>query len=72
MVPNPYNPTQKIPESATLTLATKDEKRTFSVSSRLALQFLYNGIEVGDVVVIDKETGRISKIGKSEKAKKKI
>jgi len=41
------------------------------VSSRLALQFLYNGIEVGDVVVIDKETGRISKIGKSEKAKKK-
>ncbi|HDD36595.1 MAG: RuvB-like helicase [Archaeoglobaceae archaeon] len=71
MVPNPYNPTQKIPESATLTLATKDEKRTFSVSSRLALQFLYNGIEVGDVVVIDKETGRISKIGKSEKAKKK-
>ena len=71
MVPNPYNPTQKIPESATLTLATKDEKRTFSMSSRLALQFLYNGIEVGDVVVIDKETGRISKIGKSEKAKKK-
>jgi TBP-interacting protein len=71
MVPNPYNPTQKIPESATLTLATKDEKRTFSVGGRLALQFISQGIEVGDVIVIDKETGRIGKLGKSEKAKKK-
>ena len=71
MVPNPYNPTQKIPESATLTLATKDEKRTFSVSGRLALQFLYQGIEIGDVIMIDKETGRISKLGRSEKASKK-
>ena len=71
MVPNPYNPTQKIPESATLTLATKDEKRTFSVGGRLAMQFLTQGIEVGDVIVIDKETGRIGKLGRSEKAKKK-
>ncbi len=71
MVPNPYNPTQKIPESATLTLATKDEKKTFSVSGRLALQFMYQGIEVGDVIVIDKETGRISRLGKSKKAEKK-
>jgi TBP-interacting protein len=71
MVPNPYNPTQKIPESATLTLATKDEKRTFSVGGRLATQFLYQGIEVGDVIIIDKETGRIGKVGKSSKAKKK-
>ncbi|MCS7130628.1 MAG: RuvB-like domain-containing protein, partial [Archaeoglobaceae archaeon] len=39
MVPNPYNPTQKIPESASLTLATTDEKRSFSVGSRIALQF---------------------------------
>lgn len=71
MVPNPYNPTQKIPESATLTLATKDDKRTFSMSGRLALQFMYQGIEVGDVIVIDKETGRIAKVGRSEKASKK-
>jgi TBP-interacting protein len=71
MVPNPYNPTQKIPESATLTLATKDEKRTFSVGGRLAMQFLSQGIEVGDVIVIDKERGRIGKLGRSEKAKKK-
>ncbi|WP_457548964.1 RuvB-like helicase [Archaeoglobus sp.] len=70
MVPNPYNPTQKIPESATLTLATKDERKTFTVSGRLALQFLYQGIEVGDVIMIDKETGRIVKIGRSERAKK--
>ncbi len=71
MVPNPYNPTQKIPESATLTLATKDEKRTFTISGRLAMSFLYQGIEVGDVIVIDKETGRVARIGKSERAEKK-
>uniref|UniRef100_A0A7J2TIX0 DNA helicase n=1 Tax=Archaeoglobus fulgidus TaxID=2234 RepID=A0A7J2TIX0_ARCFL len=71
MVPNPYNPTQKIPESATLTLATKDEKRSFSVGTRVAMNFLYQGIEVGDVIIIDKETGRVSKLGKSERAKKK-
>ncbi|HIP62921.1 MAG TPA: TATA box-binding protein, partial [Archaeoglobus profundus] len=67
----PYNPTQKIPESATLTLATTDEQKTFSVSGRLALQSLYQGIEVGDVIMIDKETGRIVKLGKSKRAKKK-
>ncbi len=71
MVPNPYNPTQKIPESATLTLATKDERKTFSISGRLAMTFLYQGIEVGDVIVIDKETGRVSKLGKTEKASRK-
>mgnify|MGYP001772543321 CR=1 FL=1 len=71
MVPNPYNPTQKIPESATLTLATKDEKRSFSVGSRVAMYFLSQNVEIGDVVIIDKETGRVSKLGKSERAKKK-
>ncbi|MDW7989922.1 MAG: RuvB-like helicase [Archaeoglobaceae archaeon] len=70
MIPNPYNPTQKIPESATLTLATKDEKRSFSVGGRVALHFLTQGVEIGDVILVDKETGRISKLGKSEKAKK--
>ncbi len=71
MVANPYNPTQRIPESATITLATKDERKTFSVGSRLAMQFMYQGIEGGDVIIIDKETGRISRVGKSERAKKK-
>lgn len=71
MVPNPYNPTQKIPDSATLTLATKDEKRSFSVGGRVALQFISQGIEIGDVIMVDKESGRVSKLGKSEKAKKK-
>jgi len=72
MVPNPYNPTQKIPESASLTLSTKDERRTFSVSGRLALQFLQQGIEVGDVIMIDKESGRVAVLGKSESASKKF
>jgi len=70
MVPNPYNPTQKIPESATITLATKKEKKTFSVGSRISLQFLYNGINKGDVIIIDKETGRIHKVGRTRESKK--
>ncbi len=72
MIPNPYNPTQKIPESATLTLATKDEKRSFSVGSRVAMYFLSQNVEIGDVIIVDKETGRVSKLGKSEKARKKF
>ncbi|MCQ4153781.1 MAG: RuvB-like helicase [Archaeoglobales archaeon] len=71
MIPNPYNPTQKIPESANLTLATTEERRSFSVGGRIALQFLSQGIEIGDVIIVDKETGRVSRIGRSEKAKKK-
>ncbi len=71
MVPNPYNPTQKIPESANLTLSTKDEKKTFSVGTRIALQFFQYGIQVGDVIMIDKATGKISYLGKSEKSAKK-
>ncbi len=71
MVPNPYNPTQKIPESANLTLATTDERRSFSVGGRIALQFLSQGIETGDVIIVDKETGRVSRVGRSERAKKK-
>ncbi|MEM3927467.1 MAG: RuvB-like helicase [Archaeoglobaceae archaeon] len=72
MVPNPYNPTQKIPESATLTLATKDEKRSFSVGSRVAMYFLSQNVEIGDVIVVDKESGRVSKLGKSERVKKRF
>ena len=72
MVPNPYNPTQKIPESATLTLETKDDKRTFSISGRLAIRFMQEGVEAGDVIIIDKESGRISRIGRSRRAKKKF
>ena len=70
MVPNPYNPTQKIPESATITLATKKERRRFSVGSRIALQFMYAGIAKGDVIIIDKETGRVTKVGKTSSGKR--
>ncbi len=70
MVPNPYNPTQKIPESATITLATKKERKRFSVGSRIAMQFMYAGITKGDVIVIDKETGRVTKIGRSSSGKR--
>ncbi|WP_457591749.1 RuvB-like helicase [Geoglobus sp.] len=70
MVPNPYNPTQKIPESATITLATKSDRRRFSVGSRIAMQFMYAGVTKGDVIVIDKETGRVTRLGRSEKSKR--
>ncbi len=70
MVPNPYNPTQKIPESARITLATKKEKRSFSVGNRIAMQFMYSGISEGDVIIIDKETGRVTKAGRTGSEKR--
>jgi len=65
MVPHPYNPMQKIPESATITFETEDDKRSFTVSSQVAVQLQQQGITLGDVIMIDKESARISKLGRS-------
>jgi len=65
MVPHPYNPMQKIPESATIALETEDDKRSFTISSQVAAQLQQQGIALGDVIMIDKESARISKLGRS-------
>lgn len=65
---HPYNPYQEVPESARITLATTSESRSFTVSGSLASNMLSQGIRVGDVIQIDAETGRVTRIGRSESA----
>ncbi|WP_457751961.1 RuvB-like domain-containing protein [Thermococcus sp.] len=60
---HPFNPYVEIPESVTITLRTKDNEKTIRAGREIAYQVLDMGIEEGDVIQIDAETGRISKIG---------
>ncbi|AHF80067.1 RuvB-like helicase [Thermococcus paralvinellae] len=60
---HPFNPYIEIPESIVLTLRTKDDEKTIRAGREIAYQLLELGIEEGDVIQIDAETGRISKIG---------
>ncbi len=70
MVPHPYNPSMKVPDSATLTLATTEEKKSFTVSGRVAMQFMQDGISVGDVIMIDRESARVARLGRSGRGEK--
>ena len=63
---SPYNPYQKVPRAARITLKTTKEERTFRVGTEIAEQLLMRGVEIGDVIWIDAETGRVTKIGKVE------
>lgn len=65
---HPYNPYQQIPESARLTLETTDDRRTFNVGSSITMSMINQGITMGDVIQIDAETGRVIRVGRSEKA----
>jgi len=64
-VPHPYNPYQKVPKSATITLKTKDEEKKFKVDSAFAQSFIQNEVGIHDVVAIDSESARVSVLGKS-------
>ena len=68
MAPHPYNPYQQVPESIKITIATRDEERTFSAGTEIALAFLQQGIREGDIIMIDKETGKVTKLGRSKEA----
>jgi TBP-interacting protein len=66
--PHPYNPYQQIPIGAKIKIATKDESKTLKVDQSFAIQIYQQGIEIGDVVQIDPEIGKIVKLGKSEES----
>jgi len=68
MAPHPYNPYQQVPQEIKITLVTKDEERTFTAGSSVAMAFLQQGITEGDVIMIDRETARVVKIGRSKEA----
>lgn len=63
MVPHPYNPYQKIPESVRLTLKTTEEERTIEAGGDVANQLLSTGISEGYVIQIDAESGKVSPLG---------
>ena len=60
---HPYNPYQKVPASATITLKTKKEKKKLRMDQSFAYQLLQQGIEEGDIIQIDADSGRVVKIG---------
>ena len=69
-VQHPYNPYQKIPASATVTLKTKKEKKKLRMDQSFAMQILQQGIEEGDIIQIDADSGRVVKVGISKDAVK--
>ncbi|HDJ96621.1 MAG TPA: hypothetical protein ENG45_00935, partial [Candidatus Aenigmarchaeota archaeon] len=68
---HPYNPYVQIPASAVITLATKAESTKLSMDQSFEMQLVQQGVELGDIIQIDVDGGRIVKLGKSEKAVKK-
>jgi len=68
---HPYNPYQEVPDSVTITLTTTDESKTFRAGAKIANYILQQGITIGDVIQIDAESGRVIKIGRSERASEK-
>jgi len=69
-VQHPYNPYQKIPASATITLCTKDERKKLKMDQSFAMQMVQHGIEVGDIIQIDVDSGRVVKVGISKDSAK--
>jgi TBP-interacting protein len=69
--PHPYNPYTKVPVGGTIKLATKDASQKLSMDQSFAVSLLRQGVETGDVVQIDVDTGRVVKVGKSREAAEK-
>ncbi|MEM2211898.1 MAG: RuvB-like helicase [Candidatus Nezhaarchaeales archaeon] len=65
---HPYNPYQQIPIGARIKLKTRDEERSFNVDETIVQELLARNTAVGDVIWIDAETGRVSKLGRCQEA----
>ncbi|MDW7985671.1 MAG: RuvB-like helicase [Nitrososphaerota archaeon] len=68
---HPYNPYQEIPDHVVIGLATKDDKRVFRAGQSIAIHLIQQGITLGDIIMIDAETGKVTKLGRSEEAAEK-
>ena len=64
-VRHPFNPYAWIPKEAKITLSTKDDEMTLTVSEDITIQLLQQGVRRGDVIWIDAETGKVYKVGKA-------
>jgi TBP-interacting protein len=63
---HPYNPYQQVPVGARIKLRTKIEEKTFNVDETVAMELIAKGVQVGDVIWIDAETGRVTRLGRCE------
>ncbi len=70
MAKHPYNPYYQIPRKAVIKLVTEDDSRTLRAGPEIASMLVQQGVQEGDVITIDAETGRVVRIGRSEKAPK--
>lgn len=68
---HPYNPYQEIPDHVVIGLATKDDRRVFKAGQSIALHLIQQGVTIGDIIMIDAETGKVTKLGRSEEAAEK-
>lgn len=69
--PHPYNPYSKVPTGATIKLATADASQKLTMDQSFAISLIRQGVETGDIVQIDADSGRIAKVGKSKEAAEK-
>ena len=69
--PHPYNPYTKVPVGGSIKLSTTDASQKLSMDQSFAISLLKQGVETGDVVQIDVDTGRVAKVGKSKEAAEK-
>ncbi|MDW8050181.1 MAG: RuvB-like helicase [Nitrososphaerota archaeon] len=65
---HPYNPYQQVPVGAKIRLKTKVEEKMFNVDDAVAMELIAKGVQVGDVIWIDAETGRVTRLGRCEEA----
>jgi TBP-interacting protein len=65
---SPYNPFIKVPQEAVITLKTTSEEKRLRVGPNVARQLVEFGISEGDVIMIDAESGRVSKIGRTKES----
>ncbi len=63
---HPYNPYIQIPVGATIRLKTRDDEKTLRVPEEVAVQLIELGVEEGDIIMIDAETGRVFVVGRAE------
>jgi len=69
---HPYNPYQQVPVGARIKLKTRSDERSFNVDEAVAMELIARGVSKGDVIWIDAETGRVTKVGRCVEAPEEV
>lgn len=68
---HPYNPWIQVPVEGSITLKTTNDERTFTIDGSIVAEMLEKGVNEGDIVWIDEETGRVHKVGRAQSAERR-